>query len=184
MGGGGPQMWVSCSTSLTRPSIIKERRVGSWPKKDLSSNFPFSIARSLRSLKGVILPPPKQAGQKMFSRQRWRKLRSGQLGAPTGTNLDEHGQARFTTVSGVPVRRLYTPADLPEDWSHEKYLGFPGQPPFTRGIHATGYRGKMFTMRQFSVRIAGGDQPAVQVFTEEWRKRAFRRLRFAHPDGL
>ncbi|MGH9528923.1 MAG: methylmalonyl-CoA mutase family protein, partial [Terriglobales bacterium] len=72
------------------------------------------------------------------------------IGAPTGVNLDENGQARFTTISGVPVRRLYTSADLPEYWSYEKYLGYPGQPPFTRGIHATGYRGKMFTMRQFS----------------------------------
>ena len=72
------------------------------------------------------------------------------IGAPTGVNLDEHGHARFTTISGVPIRRLYTPADLPEDWSEEKYLGYPGQPPYTRGIHATGYRGKLFTMRQFS----------------------------------
>jgi len=72
------------------------------------------------------------------------------VGAPTGTNLDEHGRARFTTISGVPVRRLYTPADLPPDWNEGKYLGYPGQSPFSRGIHATGYRGKMFTMRQFS----------------------------------
>src|ERR1700686_4590017 len=72
------------------------------------------------------------------------------IGAPTGVNLDEQGQARFTTISGVPIRRLYTEADLPEDWSEEKYLGYPGQPPYTRGIHATGYRGKLFTMRQFS----------------------------------
>jgi methylmalonyl-CoA mutase N-terminal domain/subunit len=72
------------------------------------------------------------------------------IGAPTGVNLDEHGQARFTTISGVPIRRLYTQADLPEDWSEEKHLGYPGTPPFTRGIHATGYRGKLYTMRQFS----------------------------------
>jgi methylmalonyl-CoA mutase N-terminal domain/subunit len=72
------------------------------------------------------------------------------IGAPTGVNLDEHGHARFTTISGVPIRRLYTPADLPTDWSEEKYLGYPGQAPYTRGIHATGYRGKLFTMRQFS----------------------------------
>src|SRR6185312_15593598 len=72
------------------------------------------------------------------------------IGAPTGTNLDKNGRARFTSISGVPVRRLYTQADLPEDWDYEKYLGYPGQPPFTRGIHATGYRGKLFTMRQFS----------------------------------
>jgi len=72
------------------------------------------------------------------------------IGAPTGVNVDEHGHARFTTISGVPIRRLYTPADLPEDWDEEKYLGYPGQPPYTRGIHATGYRGKLYTMRQFS----------------------------------
>ncbi len=72
------------------------------------------------------------------------------IGAPTGVNLDEHGHALFTTISGVPINRLYTQADLPEDWDYEKYLGYPGQPPFTRGIHASGYRGKLFTMRQFS----------------------------------
>jgi methylmalonyl-CoA mutase N-terminal domain/subunit len=72
------------------------------------------------------------------------------IGAPTGTNLDENGNARFTTISGVPIRRLYTQADLPEDWNYDQHLGHPGQPPFTRGIHATGYRGKLFTMRQFS----------------------------------
>ena len=72
------------------------------------------------------------------------------IGAPTGGNLDEHGRARFTTISGVPVKRLHTQADLPEDWNYEKYLGYPGEPPYTRGIHPTGYRGKLFTMRQFS----------------------------------
>src|SRR5205807_4721977 len=72
------------------------------------------------------------------------------IGAASGVNLDENGNARFTTISGMPVRRLYTQADLPEDWSAEKYLGYSGQPPYTRGIHASGYRGKLWTMRQFS----------------------------------
>ena len=72
------------------------------------------------------------------------------IGAATGVNLDEHGHARYTTISGVPIRRLYTQADLPEDWRYEDYLNYPGQPPYTRGIHASGYRGKMWTMRQFS----------------------------------
>ena len=72
------------------------------------------------------------------------------IGAPTGTNRDENGNARYSTISDVPIRRLYTPADLPADWSYDKYLGYPGQAPFTRGIHASGYRGKLFTMRQFS----------------------------------
>jgi methylmalonyl-CoA mutase N-terminal domain/subunit len=72
------------------------------------------------------------------------------IGEPTGINLDEQGNARFTTVSGMPIRRLYTQADLPEDWNYEQYLGYPGQVPYTRGIHATGYRGRLWTMRQFS----------------------------------
>src|SRR5690348_14153395 len=72
------------------------------------------------------------------------------IGAASGINLDENGNARFTTISGMPVRRLYTQADLPDDWSYEKYLGYPGKEPFTRGIHASGYRGKLWTMRQFS----------------------------------
>ncbi len=74
------------------------------------------------------------------------------IGATTGVNLDEAGDARFTTISGVPVRRLYTEADLPEDWASDqaKYLSEPGQPPYTRGIHPTGYRGRLWTMRQFS----------------------------------
>lgn len=71
------------------------------------------------------------------------------IGKASGVNLDEQGKARFTTVSGQPVERLYTPADLPEDWPGDN-LGLPGEPPYTRGIHASGYRGKLWTMRQFS----------------------------------
>ena len=72
------------------------------------------------------------------------------IGAATGVNLDESGHARFTTISGIPIRRLYTQADLPEDWNYEQYLNYPGQSPYTRGIHASGYRGRLWTMRQFS----------------------------------
>jgi methylmalonyl-CoA mutase N-terminal domain/subunit len=72
------------------------------------------------------------------------------IGSASGVNVDESGQARFTTISGMPIRRLYTQADLPEDWKYDQYLSYPGQPPYTRGIHASGYRGKLWTMRQFS----------------------------------
>ena len=71
------------------------------------------------------------------------------IGKASGVNLDEQGKARFTTVSGHSVERLYTEADLPEDWPAGE-LGLPGEPPYTRGIHPTGYRGKLWTMRQFS----------------------------------
>ena len=72
------------------------------------------------------------------------------IGKASGVNLDENGQARFTTVSGQEINRLYTPADLSEDWEPARDLGEPGQPPYTRSIHPTGYRGKLWTMRQFS----------------------------------
>ena len=58
-------------------------------------------------------------------------------------------EAEFTTVSGHPIRRLYTPADL-SAWDPEHDLGYPGQPPYTRGIHATMHRGRLWTMRQFA----------------------------------
>ena len=67
---------------------------------------------------------------------------------PTLQNSPER-DADFTTVSSYPIRRLYTPADLP-DWNPETDLGYPGTPPYTRGIHSTMYRGKLWTMRQFA----------------------------------
>src|ERR1044071_4220381 len=70
--------------------------------------------------------------------------------APT-TTLKRWPEPRhgFTPVSLNPVERLYTPNSLP-DFDYESELGFPGQPPYTRGIHATGYRGRLWTMRQFA----------------------------------
>ena len=58
-------------------------------------------------------------------------------------------QAEVTTISGYPIRRLYTPADL-HDWNADRDLGLPGQPPYTRGIHSTMYRRRLWTMRQFA----------------------------------
>jgi methylmalonyl-CoA mutase N-terminal domain/subunit len=58
-------------------------------------------------------------------------------------------QAQFTTISAHPIRRLYTEADLP-DWNPARDLGFPGEPPYTRGIHSTMYRTRLWTMRQFA----------------------------------
>ncbi|HYK35262.1 methylmalonyl-CoA mutase family protein [Alloacidobacterium sp.] len=77
-----------------------------------------------------------------------KKASERPIGAATGGNLDEKGRARFTTISGVPIKRLYTEADLSNGW--ESNLNLPGEPPYTRGIHPNGYRGKLWTMRQFS----------------------------------
>ena len=65
--------------------------------------------------------------------------------------LRKHPEAkeRFETVSLEEVDRLYTPANTAEiDFSRD--ISFPGEFPYTRGIHPTGYRGKMWTMRQFA----------------------------------
>ncbi|OLE53117.1 MAG: methylmalonyl-CoA mutase [Acidobacteria bacterium 13_1_20CM_3_53_8] len=56
---------------------------------------------------------------------------------------------RFETVSLDEVARLYTPADT-EEIDFERDISFPGEFPYTRGIHPTGYRGKLWTMRQFA----------------------------------
>ncbi len=55
----------------------------------------------------------------------------------------------FTTISGEEIGRLYGPWDL-GDWDYSRDLGFPGQHPYTRGIHPTMYRGRYWTMRQFA----------------------------------
>ena len=58
-------------------------------------------------------------------------------------------QAQFTTISGHPIRRLYTATDL-SNWDPAAQLGYPGEPPYTRGIHSTMHRGRLWTMRQFA----------------------------------
>jgi methylmalonyl-CoA mutase N-terminal domain/subunit len=58
-------------------------------------------------------------------------------------------QKEFTTISSYPIRPLYTEADL-STWDLSRDLGYPGESPYTRGIHATMYRGRLWTMRQFA----------------------------------
>ncbi|MHA3962326.1 MAG: acyl-CoA mutase large subunit family protein [Candidatus Thorarchaeota archaeon SMTZ1-45] len=58
-------------------------------------------------------------------------------------------EENFKTISGIPIKRFYTPLDL-QDLNYEKDLGFPGEFPFTRGVQPTGYRGRFWTMRQYS----------------------------------
>jgi len=55
----------------------------------------------------------------------------------------------FTTISGRPVEELYTPDDI-ASLDYQRDLADPGEFPYTRGIHPTGYRGKLWTMRQFA----------------------------------
>jgi len=55
----------------------------------------------------------------------------------------------FTTISGRAIDRLYTPDDL-QGFDYQRDLSSPGEYPYTRGIHPSGYRGKLWTMRQFA----------------------------------
>ena len=63
-------------------------------------------------------------------------------------NSSNHGM-KFTTVSGEPVDLFYGPDDI-ENINYLAEIGFPGEYPYTRGIHNNGYRGKIWTMRQFA----------------------------------
>lgn len=56
---------------------------------------------------------------------------------------------KFTTVSGEPINPFYGPDDI-ENINYLSEIGFPGEYPYTRGIHVNGYRGKIWTMRQFA----------------------------------
>jgi len=57
-------------------------------------------------------------------------------------------KASFSTMSDMPIERLYGPWSMAPD--EEERIGLPGEPPFTRGIHPTGYRSRLWTMRMFA----------------------------------
>ena len=65
--------------------------------------------------------------------------------------LEEHDERRatFATSSGIEVERLYTPEER-EGADYEEDVGYPGEPPFTRGVYPTMYRGRLWTMRQYA----------------------------------
>src|SRR5437868_14022433 len=68
--------------------------------------------------------------------------------AEPGTPTSERA---FRTISGEPVRELYTPEDLPAGvGTPDDPIGRPGEYPYTRGIHSSMYRGRLWTMRQFA----------------------------------
>ena len=78
------------------------------------------------------------------ARERWERERLD----PTLRRNPER-RSRFRTLGDVEVHRLYTPLDL-DGRDPLEAVGFPGEPPFTRGIHVTGYRGRLWTMRMFA----------------------------------
>ena len=81
-------------------------------------------------------------GRAQAARERWQATRDREAGARPYWKKD------FTTVSGQPVPDLVTPDQALADPITE--IGVPGEFPYVRGIHPTGYRGKLWTMRQFA----------------------------------
>ena len=69
--------------------------------------------------------------------------------APTVERFGERREEFLTDTGGQPVDRLYTPADVAE-LEYQRDLGFPGDAPYTRGVYSTGYRGRLWTMRQYA----------------------------------
>src|SRR3954471_22110241 len=84
------------------------------------------------------------AGAASEADERWRR----ETLEPTLKKRPERAEP-FTTTSLYPIERLYTPADV-EGIDFDRDVAYPGEFPYTRGIHATGYRGKLWTMRQFA----------------------------------
>src|SRR2546425_6577899 len=82
----------------------------------------------------------KQAPEKLFE---------GREHSLTPTADASERKPKFQTVSLEEVKRLYTSDDA-KDINVERDLSTPGSFPYTRGIHATGYRGRLWTMRQFA----------------------------------
>ncbi|PIP79189.1 MAG: methylmalonyl-CoA mutase [Ignavibacteria bacterium CG22_combo_CG10-13_8_21_14_all_37_15] len=78
--------------------------------------------------------------------EEYKKLRDEYNQKVENSSTDDKN---YTTVSGEPVKGLYGPDDL-EKLNYLNDLNFPGEFPYTRGIHANGYRGKVWTMRQFA----------------------------------
>ena len=90
----------------------------------------------------------------MFDEKRIREIRKErerweQTTLPKWMSQSDERKKEFQNTSNMHVKRLYTPEDM-ERMDYLKDLGFPGEYPFIRGVHATMYRGRLWTMRQFS----------------------------------
>jgi methylmalonyl-CoA mutase, N-terminal domain len=72
-----------------------------------------------------------------------------QIKTPDSTTKPAPTPPSVETSSHIPVRPLYTPADLAA-WDYNRDVGYPGEFPYTRGVQATMYRGRLWTMRQYA----------------------------------
>ncbi|MBM4462803.1 MAG: methylmalonyl-CoA mutase [Chloroflexi bacterium] len=63
--------------------------------------------------------------------------------------MADHSQDKVSSASGIPVKEIYVPEDV-KNIDYDKDLGLPGQPPFTRGVYSTMYRGQLWTIRRLT----------------------------------
>lgn len=87
--------------------------------------------------------------QKKMDELKKERVRWEQTTLPNWTKQCSERKREFRNTSNMPIKRLYTPEDV-EEIDYMRDLGFPGEYPFLRGVHATMYRGRFWTMRQFS----------------------------------
>src|SRR3954466_10059917 len=150
---------------MARPAQPKSTRQASTrpvcDSTSLSSNDNLSGKVVWSSRRRVAMPVSCRAGPARAAE--WRGYNAGDM-----NTVAESGKARweqetlepvlkksperaaaFTTISGRPIDRLYTPEDV-EGIDYDRDVNNPGVFPYTRGIHPTGYRGKLWTMRQFA----------------------------------
>ena len=102
----------------------------------MSASRPERPATEARA--GAAVPPDPVLDR----RARWE----AEVLRPALARSPERKEA-FTTLGGIPVERLFTPRSPRSGFDR---IGYPGQPPFTRGVHPTMYRGRLWSMRMFS----------------------------------
>ena len=120
---------------VSAPAFLAVAYVGAWPLLGALQAEPTAPG-SIERLMAVSAKPPAGVGK------------PGESG-----DLEHATEPGFRTLSGEPVRELYTAADLPAGaggGGPEDPIGRPGSYPFTRGIYESMYRGRLWTMRQFA----------------------------------
>jgi methylmalonyl-CoA mutase N-terminal domain/subunit len=92
----------------------------------------------------MIMFDKKKVDEIKCERERWEKTT-----LPNWLKQSHERKSEFRNHSGTLIKRIYTPEDI-EDIEYVRDMGFPGEYPFLRGVHATMYRGRLWTMRMFA----------------------------------
>src|SRR5436853_3276497 len=93
-----------------------------------------------------VVPSAHEEQLPLFSQDALKQLRAGE--EKWRAEVKPPWKKDFTTVSGMETNPLATPLSIADQDFNE--IGFPGEFPYTRGVHPTGYRGRLWTMRQFA----------------------------------